>query len=152
MRRMLFGLLIVGGIATLIAGCGESGPEQPETVSVSGTVTLDGTPLAGALVTFATKEFSATAETDKDGKYTLPQGAVAGENLVFISKLSPGYDDPDEGMDAGQFEAANVDDPVAREKGQLVPEKYSDPEKSILKLTVPESGTDSASFKLTTTK
>ena len=156
---MLFGLLIVSGIA-LLTGCGGGGErEQPDTESVSGTVTLNGKPLAGADVNFLGQDFAGYGKTDKDGKYTLVQGATVGENLVTISKLEgePGLEmDPDEGMDEGQLEAAGAgggddggNDGMSDAPKQLVPAEFSDVDKSKLKFNVPEGGTDSANFTLT---
>jgi hypothetical protein len=156
MQRMLFGWLIVGGIA-LFSGCGESGPDAPDTASVSGTVTLNGDPVVGAEVSFIGKEFVGYGKTDDDGKYTLAQGAVVGENLVTISKIEgeAGMEmDPDEGMDEGQFEAAAGGDLDAVDVGpkQLIPVEFSDVEKSKLTFNVPTGGTSSADFTLTGSK
>ena len=59
--------------------------------------------------------------------------------------------DPDEGMDAGQFEAAVADggnDGMGDAPKQLVPAEFSDADKSKLKFNVPKGGTDKADFKL----
>jgi len=137
----------------LVLGCGGGNKTGTKTVDVSGRVTLNGQPLAGALISFSTSEFSAAAETDDDGKYTLPQGAALGENRVIISKIKGGAGfsaDPEDGMDAEQVAAAE-DPETTRKKasvGEQLPAIYSDPEKSILKFKVTEGGTDSADFKL----
>ncbi|MCG6157359.1 carboxypeptidase-like regulatory domain-containing protein [Rubinisphaera margarita] len=87
MRYSVFSLCL----ATLLftAGCGDS---RPSTVPVTGLVTLDGTPVADASVTFYPDSGRpATGRTDAEGIYTLTtfetgDGAVPGEHRVSISK------------------------------------------------------------------
>lgn len=72
-----------------LAGCGESGPpRQP----VSGTVTLDGKPLASGSITFAPVEgvTAATAEV-RDGAYRIgrSEGPVPGRYQVEIVAVQP---------------------------------------------------------------
>lgn len=78
-----------------LAGCGTGAPAGPELIPVSGAVTLDGTPLAHALVTFipdgATLGAGGSGMTDAEGKYRLVygrggQGVAAGQYRVTISK------------------------------------------------------------------
>jgi len=70
------------------AGCGDSGPERGE---VTGTVTLDGQPLAEATVEFQPQEGAPSyGETDAQGRYRLgytPEkpGAVVGKHTVSIT-------------------------------------------------------------------
>jgi hypothetical protein len=86
----------------LCLGCGAK--SQPKNVGkVTGRVTLEGQPLADAVVTFAPVKAggaSALGRTDADGKYTLNyapdiQGAEVGENRVSISTYSEGAPDSD---------------------------------------------------------
>ena len=69
-------------------GCSSRGPELGR---VEGTVTLDGEPLEGALVTFKPKRGRPSlAETDAQGKYSLNYrvdelGARLGTHYVTIS-------------------------------------------------------------------
>lgn len=131
-------------------GCGGSERRGPETVPVSGTVTLNGKPLEGADVHFVRDDFSSFAKTGPDGTFTLVQGAVAGENQVSISKWEgegPEYD-PESGYDEGQLEseidALGGDMSKVKSRRQLVPPDYRN-----LTYSVPEGGTDSANFSLT---
>lgn len=150
--RILFAMLSL----TLLAGCG--GGDGPATAPVSGKVTLDGQPLAGATVNFATETFVGSGKTGSDGSFSLVTGAEVGENKVWISKfVAPEggdfNDNPEEGLDAGQMEAAAsaTDDPTAaapEPTGEQVPPDFSDSEKTILKFPVSESGTSSANFDL----
>lgn len=80
-------------------GCG--GPAN--VASVTGTVTLDGQPLADATVTFVPVEASGTLSrgtTDAVGRYQLVydssyNGAAIGEYTVSISTFSSGLPDAD---------------------------------------------------------
>ncbi|MBA2114332.1 carboxypeptidase-like regulatory domain-containing protein [Bremerella alba] len=81
-------------------GCGPSASKDvPELGEVSGTVTLDGKPLADATVGFqseAAKRVS-TGQTDSEGKYTMYlmndiKGVPLGVNKVTISTAKPGDD------------------------------------------------------------
>lgn len=87
--------LAVGGML----GCGSREP-QPELAKVTGIITLDGSPLSGASVSFIPKTPDAhgngrasTAGTDEKGAFSLlygpgQPGAIVGEHSVQISKLS----------------------------------------------------------------
>lgn len=153
--------VVVLGLA-LMGGCG--GPSV-KTVGVSGVITLDGNPLAGADVNFISEKFAGYGKTNSQGRFELVQGAVAGENRVTISKLDPSKvpgggrlqfsEDPEKGMDRGQLEAmaagsgATHEVSIGSTNGETIPPEFSDPEKSQLKFVVPDSGTTSADFKLT---
>jgi len=141
-----------------LSGCGGGGG-GPKTERVSGTVTLQGKPLEGATVYFMTEKFSGFGKTNAEGHYELVQGAVAGQNKVYISKrkLPEGVNmDPEEGMDLGQFDAAaaateNDRSPKGAKKqstGEQVPEEFSNPQKSTLTFPVPAGGSTSADFRL----
>jgi hypothetical protein len=132
--------LFLGCILTL-AGCSESGH-----VPVSGVVTLNGKPLAGALVSFqlivATEDPlketpRATGRTNERGAYTLKpppgnNGAIPGKYKVVIALT-----------DAGQ--GAGPGEPV-RPFTQL-PDRYN--AKSDLTCEVPPRGKSDADFPLT---
>jgi carboxypeptidase family protein len=81
-------LLTVGIVLT---GCSNS--SRPPTYPVTGTVTLQGKPVAGAAVTFVPtgEGEAASAITDSEGKYALTtwqagDGARPGEYRVKVSK------------------------------------------------------------------
>ena len=88
--------------SALLAGCGDM--ETPANVGrVSGRVTLEGQPLAEALVTFSPVEQGATSSlgrTDQDGNYTLVyaqgvEGAQIGQHRVSITTFDEGDPDSD---------------------------------------------------------
>ena len=134
--RLLLGFALVLGL-----GCG-SGKFAP----VSGTVTMNGKPLAGALVIFSpiAKEGSIDAgpgssgKTNDKGEYTLTSdtggtGAFVGKHRVSVSLMNPGTGESDD----------------RRRPGQLVnqvPVKYNG--KTELTYKVPAGGTDKADFAL----
>ncbi len=141
-----------------MAGCGGDEASGPiiQKAPVSGKVTQGGKPLAGVEVNFMTEKFAGVGKTDEQGRYTLVQGAEVGENKVYITKIradSMFSDDPEEGMDDGQL-AAILDaeiDPSAPQQAKSksdIPPEYSDPQKTILKFTVPAEGAQDADFNL----
>ena len=127
--------LLLGVVAAVLCGCGQTGPDYGSLglCSVQGTVTLDGTPLEKALVLFeAADETFSYGLTDGSGHYELmfnsqEAGALKGSKTVRIwtSRGVPGAaeaggggegDDPDGVKD----EAGAV--PAAAER---VPAKYN---------------------------
>jgi hypothetical protein len=92
MYRGIFAAFILG-LCTL-AGCGGSDTTGRQPVyKVSGTVTLNGAPLDGAIIAFAPQDGQPTAvgKTDAEGKYQLTSydfgdGAAAGAFRVVINK------------------------------------------------------------------
>src|SRR5262249_53332966 len=103
---------------------------------VTGTVTLDGKPRAGATVGFhrrnpETEKYTTAADglTDETGRfqlstYTRFDGCPAGEFTVTVVKTGKGYYDRE-----------------APEKS-LIPEKYATPDKSEIKVTVKEGSNE----------
>jgi hypothetical protein len=91
MQKQIFLTLFV---ALTIIGCG---PKGLKTEFVEGVVTLDGAPLAGAVVSFipvSPNGIAAIGHTDESGKYMLtsdkgglPQaGAVGGDYVITVTK------------------------------------------------------------------
>ena len=72
-------------------GCGGNSSEHPEVGAVSGLVTLDGAPLADAIVEFSPESGRpSSAVTDAEGRYSLGYldkvpGALLGTHTVRIS-------------------------------------------------------------------
>ncbi len=123
-------------LGLLVLGSGCNSYDGPPLHPVSGTVTLDGQPLANAGVMFLprgdTRGNACLAMTDASGKYTLKTeeggmpGAAEGEFAVTISKMK----DPP----AGQ--------PAAAETGieETLSAKYWDSAQTILTAKVPAGG------------
>jgi hypothetical protein len=97
------GKLAVSSLVTVgivLTGCSNS--SRPPTYPVTGTVTLQGKPVAGAVVTFVptgTEGAAASAITDSEGKYALTtweagDGARPGEYGVKVSKQELAAVDP----------------------------------------------------------
>jgi hypothetical protein len=95
---MKFLVLCFSVLALLfVPGCGQKdGYAELGLVDVSGTVTLDGKPLAGAKVAFEGEDKrSAMGTTDASGKYTLTydsqtRGTTPGAKIVRITTVEVG--------------------------------------------------------------
>lgn len=157
MLRLNWGTLICLLCVVGIVGCTED-TDRPETVRVTGTVTLNGDPLEGALVAFSPKGGTGNAAagtTDASGKYTLTtfesgDGAVPGTYMVGVTKTeaadatvpaSSSAEDVDAAYEAA--EKAGVDvmggGKVAETK-QLLPAKYGNPTSSGFEFEVTKGG------------
>jgi hypothetical protein len=135
-------------ILSLLTLCGCGNREA----KVTGTVTLDGSPLSGAVVSFrpagATAGTVLTGRTAADGRYTLGatrRGATiaAGEYKVTISKLVM--------PDGSDFPADSPVAPIDSPARESLPPDYSDPERTTLTALVPEGG-GTVDFPLKKTK
>ena len=97
MVRLSWKSVICLAALAVFAGCPAAGTGVA-TVPVSGTVTLDGTPVEGANVAFAPKSAdgrAAAGVTDASGRFTLTtvqsgDGALPGSYAVTVSKMSGG--------------------------------------------------------------
>lgn len=141
MNRVSFAILFMG-----LVGCGESVKKValPDTVPVTGSVMLDGSPLESAVVTFIptgqTKGTDCVGVTDDSGNYTLTQlrgkeGAPPGEYRVVISQLKRG--DGTAVVPTGEDNKAEGTEGIAVES---VPPRYSSMAESTLKAVVPDDG------------
>jgi hypothetical protein len=126
----------------VVAGCG--GDDAYDLAPVSGRVTLNGAPLAGAQVGLQpigggeNPGPGSTGITDADGAYHMAtihgdSGAVVGKHRVQVWS-NPSREAP----------ASDVDEKPREER---VPKRYN--HLSELSLDVPAGGTDSADFELT---
>lgn len=138
-------LALAGAIALSVAAFGcSSGPKRPATIKVSGKVTMNGTPVPGATVSFqpaATGGRAAVGITDGAGQYVLTtfeagDGAVAGDYGVAIVKSEAS-------AAAGSSSNANSDDYVPPEglkepppAKSLIPPRFGSPRESGLRATV----------------
>ena len=118
----------------VLAGCTGGGvPAGPDPVPVEGTVTLDGEPLAGASVMFGGEAFG---ETDANGRYVLSKGdkkgvPPGGYSVVIEKWLTP---------DGAPYRSAEGISPMDAGATQELPPRYSNPELTELKATVPDGG------------
>jgi len=121
-----------------LAGCGANS-EGPQTYPVTGTVTMGGQPVAGAMVAFTpdanqTGRVPGQASTDEDGEYDISifleqgkstkRGLPAGEYRITVVKMeaAPG--------------AASFDKPPKN----VLPSKFASAESTPLKETVKADG------------
>ena len=136
--RWLFGLLLVSAV-----GCGSR-----RFAPVSGRVTLNGQPLANALVAFNPIPPEGSSEagpgsiatTDANGEYTLRvtpdrPGALVGKHRVAIT-----------GMNLQVGESDRRQPRAGRPLTKPIPRRYND--QSELTCEVPPGGTDQANFDL----
>jgi hypothetical protein len=109
-------------VVTLCVGCGDSGPTL---APVTGTVLLDGQPLAtGHVITQPTAGRGATGPIQSDGTFTLSsgreQGALVGRHQVAVVA----------------YEGGDSTSPEATQGKLLVPERYIAAETSGLTIDV----------------
>jgi hypothetical protein len=132
------GLALIG--LALAAGC-EQAADRPTTYGVTGTVTLDGTAVEGATVTFAPSAAGGTpavGTTNASGKYSLmsfgtEEGAIPGNYMVSVTKYAF-----DEGGADGEYGGA-VDSGEDTGGENELPENYALAKDSGLTATVTES-------------
>jgi hypothetical protein len=141
--------LVATAIGTVLAcGCAQQGGDRPATYATTGTVTLDGQPVAGAAVSFTPSQKGGTpavGTTDASGRYSLKsfgteEGAVPGEYLVAVTKYeyaesasasaSSGSEMPADYMTPGENAGSGGKN--------ALPAKYESPANSGLKATVTE--------------
>jgi hypothetical protein len=150
MKRQLIACL-TAGIMFASVGCG-SGTKAAKTEQVEGLVTLDGQPVPDATVTFVPVQdgvgAAAAGRTDAEGKYRLTAlvtgahaeggaGTLPGEYYVGVMKVS--LPPPPTSEDAV---GPSKQRPRETKLTHVVPEKYNDPKKSEIKVTVKEGKND----------
>lgn len=139
----------VTGLVLLLAGCSATNSidyGKVTLVSVSGTVTLDGQPLPGALVTFENEESGTMsfARTNSSGSYTLQfdsdkDGVTPGKKRVRFSTVRTMLGlRGEEGAEVG--ESSTEGEGKSGEKKELVPECYNGKSTLIIEVT-PDSST-----------
>jgi hypothetical protein len=126
-------------LASVLAGCGGGSEGREPVHKVSGTVTLSGSPVGGASVSFAPEEKQrvATARTKDDGTFELTtydygDGAMAGKYKVLVSKSvstsqasGPVGHDPNAAGGGAPSHAAGGKGAGDDEAGQLLNPKYA---------------------------
>ncbi len=147
--------LVVGVVSLGLVftnGCGGGGPTNPPTHPVSGTVTLGGTPVADATVTFSPSagQRPANGKTDSAGRYTLStfgkdDGAMEGDYGVRVVK----YESTDEAA-SGDVDSDDYDPTAVSDTGPKneLDEKYEKAETSGLTATVSAGEGNTFDFEL----
>lgn len=139
-------VVVVGVLLTL--GCQPPEPTHPTTYKVTGTVTLDGSPVEGATVSFVPGKTGdpAVGKTDASGKYTLTSfgdvdGATPGEYKVTVAKY--GFTEASGGTSTGEEMPADYAAPSGDDEGgkNTLPEKYQSVGNSGLSATVTQDPT-----------
>ena len=141
-------ILVTVGI--VLTGCSNS--SRPRTYPVTGTVTSQGKPVAGAAITFVPtgEGEAASAITDSEGKYALTtwragDGARPGEYRVKVSKQELAAVDPSKMVknltieEEQKIYVENKKPPPPAKS--LIPGKYQDDQTSGLIHTVEEKPT-----------
>jgi len=139
--------LLIGCALVLALGCNS----KAKFVPVSGRVTLDGKPVANALVTFQpvapeksteSPGVGSSGKTNENGEFTLTaatgeNGAVTGKHRVRISVMETQAGSSDERPPRGGWP-----------QGEKIPKEYN--AESNLSYDVPAGGSTTANFPLTT--
>lgn len=140
------GAVVLVGLCYWLSSQTFSAVELPPLYSVTGTVTLDGKPLEGAVVAFQPKTEGAkpnlklgmsVGKTNKEGKYTLSYALIDGKTYY--------------GAVAGpHYVTIRVDDPATQV--EMLPPHYSSISTTRLSFEVKQDGKQPANFDLTLKK
>jgi len=114
--------LVLPIFVLLITGCGSDGPEL---IPVSGTVTLNGTPIDEVVVTFVPKQAGKPAMglTDEQGRFSLSttevdDGAAVGSYYATVTSIDQGATRPDaQGLSTGLE--------IHPRQKSIIPERYT---------------------------
>jgi hypothetical protein len=159
--RAAFTLTATALLATFAVGCSGEDDGRQEVFPVTGKITVSGSPIAGATVSYAPKgdQPVAVGKTDDKGVYELTtyeygDGAAAGDYEVLVTKTvqKSNESDPDQvhaAMEAGGGAPAGHDAKGAggNDSSSMVNEMYSK-KGSGLTATVTEDGPNEFDFDL----
>jgi hypothetical protein len=128
---------VVPFVALLLLGVSGCGNSDPDTVKLTGRVTLDGKPVGGASVAFVGRQGArlATAQTNAAGEFTIV--AALGTNAVSVAKASTNPVAPpvqDDGLMPTDAEYKQMQQAKVADTG--VPAKYADPKTSGIAIDV----------------
>ena len=138
-------------VSILAVGCGSS--DAPSLFPVTGTVTYQGGPVAGARVTFIPdgKGAIAMATTDTTGKFTMKTGTLPGV-VAGTCKVTVALNDSAEGglnknmspedMQKLQMDGKLEDMLKKAEKGSLLPPEYGKVDSTPLSFEIKKSSND----------
>jgi hypothetical protein len=137
-------LLAALALVPFILGCG-----GPRPVKVSGTVTLNGQPVEGAMVQFVPVKDGgrpATGLTTADGGFNLTtienhDGALPGDYKVVITYNPPVESGPAQSTEQGMKEIMKLQEKAKRVKPKyVIPPAYTDASRTPLTQSVPTDG------------
>ncbi len=138
---------LFSALVSVIIGCGTAATPLPELQPVSGSVSLDGQPLARAVLSFLpqgrTTGQVSVGVTDEQGKFECEypggaKGVPVGEYKVLISKLvTPSGEPLPEGSTAADLEAK-----------EIVPAKYRRLDDRVNTVAIPQGGKSDLAFEL----
>jgi hypothetical protein len=136
--------LVALALVPVLLGCG-----GPRPVKVSGTVTLNGEPVEGAMVQFVPVKDGgrpATAVTTADGGFSLTtienhDGALPGDYKVVITYKPPVESGPAQSTEQGMREIMKLQEKAKRTKPKyVIPAPYTDAAKTPITQSVPTNG------------
>lgn len=156
-------IVIVALFAGILIGCGGSpNDERPDRTPVSGSVSIGGVPVTGAIVVFSPETEGsgrgATGITDDSGNFVLgtfskDDGAVPGNYVVLVSKLEQSeseeadqIDVEDPNYDGAEEEETGTGEEV--EAKSLIPDKFGKKGSSTLTATVGDDPVEGLTFDL----
>jgi len=136
----LVNLTIFVVLTLLISGCAKQ-PDPYKVHSVTGVVTLDGTPIEGVAVTFipvtaGANSMSAGGNTDAQGRYQLTttgckkSGAMEGDYNVIFSKVTIREMTDEERTQALLASQQSGAMPASKGAEQVIPQRYQVPGQS----------------------
>lgn len=153
-RFLLQGCILLVPFA--LVGCG--GGDLPDTVPVTGTVTMDGTPVDGATVNFLSDQGNlvSSGTTDASGKFSLttivgsqsvPGAVVGGHGVAVVKTEATGQQmsDPKAMMEKMTTNPAITSDFKPK---YVIPQKYNNPTQSQIKAQVTEAGPNDIKIEL----
>jgi hypothetical protein len=142
---VFFGVILVA-----VVGCGNPGGTRPPMGKVTGKVIYDGKPVTTGTITFIPIQGkggdtgqNAIGDIHSDGSFTLTtfdtdDGAILGQHkAIVIARSAPSSD-----IDTSKGVIPSMGPGGYKPPKPLVPEIYSDPEKTPLKYTVREGNND----------
>lgn len=148
-RDSMLGLLTI--LLLTASGCGSGDADRSPTAPVSGTVTLDGNPIAAGTIVFETKGSRQANGLIKDGKivevftYEPGDGAPVGMHKVAIFMTSA---TPAAAIAPSPGDATPIDANYMGVSASGIPTRYNDPEKSGLTAEIKADSDNPLTFKL----
>jgi hypothetical protein len=140
--RIPVGLFLVIAVSVSLCSCGPKGPARQKTFRVTGKVTVDGKPVAHLRV-------FANPKDKGDPKYPiLPQAATQEDGSFQLYSYEPG-----DGVPSGEYAMTFTWQELRGfiyDGPDKLKNRYADPAKSTIKLTVEKGPADLGTIALTT--